>query len=342
MGTVTKYNNFDLLRLLFALNILFVHASRLSKNEELLFLGSIFNSRIAVAGFFVISGFFIFMSYERTNNLKGYMLKRIRRIFPAYFAVVIFFSFFSFVFSSCSIQQYFSTEFAKYLIANLLLLNFLHPHLPGVFTENPITAVNGVLWAVRVEIIFYILVPIIVYLFGRSYKIFLMATIYLISVLSSLAMQYLEATTGFQIYHFIRVELAMQMTYFISGAALYYYFDVFSKHQMVFVALAIAVMIINVYFKLTMLEPIAFSIIVIYLGGSFYQLGNFAKLGDMSYGIFLLHFPVLQIFVSSGIMKEHPFSGLLTAMILVFAGSLFCWHIVEKPFLHKESHYRQV
>ena len=236
-------------------------------------------------------------------------------------------------------QQYFSLELIKYFIANVLFLNFLYPSLPGVFTTNPVTAVNGALWAVRIEMIFYALVPLIVYLYRKTGKMFVFVVIYIISAGATVFLRHMEATTGIQLYHFIRVELTMQMTYFISGALLYYCFDLFFKHRIALTICAVIIMVVNHYFSLTVLEPLAFSIIVVYLGSCFYYLGNFSKYGDMSYGIFILHFPVLLILVSLGVMNNYPFIGLLTAFIIVLAGSLLCWHWIEKPFLHRESHY---
>lgn len=85
-------NNFDFLRVLFAGIVVLVHTSVLSGFEELLWMTQIFSSAFAVKSFFVLSGFLIFMSYERSSSLKSYINKRIRRIYPAYFVSVISFS----------------------------------------------------------------------------------------------------------------------------------------------------------------------------------------------------------------------------------------------------------
>ena len=131
----------------------------------------------------------------------------------------------------------------------------------------------------------------------------------------------------------------MQMAYFISGGLLYYYFDLFLKHRVTMTICALLTIFADYFFSLPALEPFAFSIIVIYLGSCFYYVGNFSRYGDLSYGIFILHFPILQILVSLGIMRDQPFIGLVTALILVLAGSLLCWHWIEKPFLSGGSHY---
>lgn len=335
----TKQNNYDLLRLIFALNIFFAHAAVLSQSGSLSFLQMLFNSKVAVAGFFVISGFFIFQSYEKTGRLSLYVQKRIRRVYPLYFLVVCFFAVGCLAISTVPAQQYFSLDWVKYLTANLLFLNFLQPSLPGVFTANPVTAVNGALWAIRIEIIFYALVPLIVFLSGKTGRRFVLVILYLIAVGGSFYLQQLEASTSIPVYHFIRVELAMQLTYFLSGALLYCCLDLFSRYRTALTIAAALVLTVNGFVRLSVLEPLAFSMIVVYLGSCFYYVGNFSRFGDLSYGIFILHFPILQIFVATGVIKDYPLAGLLAALILVLGGSLACWHWIEKPFLHRESHY---
>jgi peptidoglycan/LPS O-acetylase OafA/YrhL len=80
-----RRNNFDLLRLAAALQVVHAHASehlhiaygaagRIVNDVLLLFPG--------VPVFFVISGFLISMSYERSDDIAGYARNRVLRIFP--------------------------------------------------------------------------------------------------------------------------------------------------------------------------------------------------------------------------------------------------------------------
>ncbi|HAW31021.1 MAG TPA: acyltransferase, partial [Planctomycetaceae bacterium] len=59
-----KKNNFDLLRLLFASMVCLVHAYDVSDFGQLAILAGVLSSKVAVQGFFVVSGFLIVMSYE--------------------------------------------------------------------------------------------------------------------------------------------------------------------------------------------------------------------------------------------------------------------------------------
>ena len=81
-------NNFDFLRLLFAVWVIITHSYPLTGQPEQDLLWKITNgqtafSYISVRGFFAISGYLIIQSLLRSNNLMDYYWKRILRIFPA-------------------------------------------------------------------------------------------------------------------------------------------------------------------------------------------------------------------------------------------------------------------
>lgn len=81
-----------------------------------------------------------------------------------YSGVVIFCALFFCVFSSFSVREYFTSgELIKYLIANLTGMNFLCHTLPGVFNG---AVINGSLWTIKIEVGFYIFLPLFIYSAG--------------------------------------------------------------------------------------------------------------------------------------------------------------------------------
>jgi len=72
------------------------------------------------------------MSYENAAGLGDYFEKRVRRIYPAYFTVVLLCSLLGVLITSYSWVDYLSSaDLYRYLAANLVFLNFIHPDLPG-------------------------------------------------------------------------------------------------------------------------------------------------------------------------------------------------------------------
>jgi peptidoglycan/LPS O-acetylase OafA/YrhL len=68
------------------------------------------------------------------------------------------------------------------------------------------------------------------------------------------------------------------------------------------------------------------------------HLANFGNHGDLSYGIHILPFPVIQWLVSIGSDRECPFGALATTLVAVLALASASWHLAEKPFARNTSH----
>jgi len=335
-------NNFDLLRVLFAVIVVLVHAYVLSESDVLAPLSLFLSSVIAVKSFFVVSGFLIFMSYENSRGLGSYFSKRIRRIYPAYFSIVVLCSLLGFFVTEVSVSNYFSIDWLKYLLANLLFLNFLHPELPGVFSGNPIHAVDGALWTLKIEVMFYLSVPIFVWSMRKWGYWQMLLTLYIASFAYVALVELWGIRTGSDIYLELQRQFPGQLMFFIAGAVLYYYLDVFKRYWLWLLVLAIIIMPIRHLAPVLYLEPIALAIIVIYFACLFSYLGHFGKYGDFSYGIYIVHFPILQVLVAEGVFESSPIMALLFAMLLVLICAYLFWHYIEKPFLTRSSHYIEV
>mgnify|MGYP002577998176 FL=1 len=123
-------NNFDIIRYYLSFAVFFAHFGILTNTNYFLPTSSV----DAVHGFFVLSGFLVFLSYIRNPQVGHYANRRIRRILPPYFFIITCCFFLGGIISSLSFGEYItSTQTWKYLIANYTFLNFLEPALPGVF-----------------------------------------------------------------------------------------------------------------------------------------------------------------------------------------------------------------
>ncbi|MGA3008193.1 MAG: acyltransferase family protein, partial [Opitutaceae bacterium] len=83
-------NCFDLLRLLFAGMVLWVHARLIGgfgvDGITALSRGQVNLGVVGVLGFFAISGFLVTASFSRSSSAWSYLRRRILRIFPAFYA----------------------------------------------------------------------------------------------------------------------------------------------------------------------------------------------------------------------------------------------------------------
>lgn len=334
-----KKNNFDLLRLALAGIVCFVHAYQLSGYESLSFIPKILSSEAAVKGFFVASGFLIFMSYERSSSLLSYFSRRIRRIYPAYLTIIIIMAFgFVLISTKNAAEYFFSSEWIKYLAANLVFLNFLQPSLPGVFESNIFTAANGALWTLKIEVMFYFSVPVIVYLFKYIPKNWVLFGGYIFSIIYSTAFNIIASQTGKELFQEIGRQLPGQLCYFLAGAFFYYNLSIFEKYITYFIVSSSIALIINQFYTIHWLEPFALATLIMFFS-LFLYIGEIGKYGDFSYGIYILHSPILQIFIKYRWFSENPWLYLLIGLLTTLILAILLWHGVEKRFLLRNSHY---
>jgi len=266
-------------------------------------------------------------------------LKRLRRIYPGYLLVIIASALLGFAITAYPSNLYFNKEFIKYLASNLVFLNFLHPVLPGVFLVNHVTAVNGALWTLKIELIFYLCVPIFVWLFRRYSRLNVLFFLYLLSILYITSINYYSQLHQSEFLVELIRQLPGQLPFFIVGAIGYYYFSFLDKHAYLLIVSAITLILFREHLYAFIWEPFAIGVFVILFATKLPFLGRFAKYGDVSYGIYILHFPILQLFISYGFFNHQPWLALMFVSIFLLACAFMLWHFVEKPFLKKSSHY---
>jgi peptidoglycan/LPS O-acetylase OafA/YrhL len=340
-GSIPGNNNLDLVRFALASMVFVSHAHDLSGVGALSILSAAVSSTLAVQAFFVISGFLIFQSFDRSSSMRSYAEKRIRRILPAYLLVVVACALGLSLISTLPIGGYFGDRgFWSYLAANLTFLNFLAPELPGVFDANLVKAVNGALWTLKIEVAFYVAVPICVWLFARLGRDRVLIAIYLLSVAYAAACLWLAQSRGGGFVELSR-QLPGQMTYFVAGAAIYYHFDIFRRHAIPMLLLGIALFLLSSVIAELALRPIGLALLVMSVSFGPY-LGRFGRYGDFSYGIYIVHFPVLQTLIALGAARLPPLLFLLLSVLIVGVLAFAMWHLVEKRFLRRDSHYRRL
>lgn len=333
-------NNFDFLRFLFAFIVILSHIIDLSQFPDFIFLKKYFDTHLSVTGFFIISGFLITGSYVKTRNIRLYFIKRAKRLLPAYILIVLFSALFFSVFSIYNFQEYFSNSMLyKYLFANLFFLNFIQPCLPGVFLNNILCTINGALWTIKVEVSFYIILPILIFLITKfEKKIIVFVAIYVLGLLYILGL-YLTNFIIPEKHSFLLIlkhQLPGFLTYFISGISLFYFFDFYMKYKNKLIIIAIIVFSIEYYFNLEILRPIAMSLLLLYFAYGFKFLNNWGKYGDFSYGIYIYHFPVIQLVVSLNLLNNfNPFLVAFSIIITALFLAIISWNFLEKKFLNR-------
>jgi peptidoglycan/LPS O-acetylase OafA/YrhL len=327
-------NNFNLLRLVFALFVVVYHLVVLSAAAGWSHLEAPLSllAEIGVQGFFVLSGFLVYASLDRSASIGLYAEKRFRRLYPAYAVVVIVCAAAGYAFSAEARAN--PLAVGEYLGWNLVFANFMAPELPGVFANNPMTEINGALWTLKIEVMFYLVLPVLAWLlrvFGRAHWL-LMIAIYA----GAEAWRYLLADMG-------QVELARQlpgqMSFFITGMALYRLS--LAGTRMHIAGLAGAVLL-TASLLVDVLEParaLGLGLAAIWIASGWPRLPDAARFGDLSYGVYIVHFPIIQTVVALGLFAA-PWTGAGLSLAAALVAALLLWYLVEKPALRRDSAYR--
>lgn len=302
----------------------------------------------SVGGFFALSGFLLVRPLLMGTSFRDYAARRAWRILPSYLFIVVFFAFFLSFFSSMAPGEYFGSRgYWDYLWANILNLNFLHPDLPGVFSNLDINAVNGSLWTMKVEWQLSLTAPLVIWAV-RRYRLNLRKSIgcvLLLSIAYRVAFHLMFVNTGKELYEILGRQFAGQTLYFYAGVLAYTCYEEMKSRKMLLIIISLATyaafrMVGYVPFYNEVLQPFVISLLVL----SFSLIpGNLSGKIDgghnISYELYLCHFPILQLFAQFS-MVEKLGSGwtLLLAVGLSVAMAAFTYMSVGRLYLgHRGS-----
>lgn len=336
-------NNFDFLRLVFALLVVVHHSFPLSgtSEQDCLFYathGLLSFSYIGVRGFFVISGFLVFPSLLRSKNLVDYFVKRVLRIYPGLFIVLSVTLFFCFFLYNGSMGSFFTNkEVYTYIPVNLTLIK-LQNYIPGIFNNNIFpNAINGSLWTIVYEFTLYCTIAFFIFLKRKT--IFFQRSLLFIFIVLFFVIRIFQA-------HIETIHIGTLSLYIFAHNAIYFYagallstFDLqkikFKLPVLIISFLAWILLLENPYFEL--LQYFLFPVIVLFFGtySTKYLNSIGEKIGDLSYGVYIYGFPIQQTLMHFFTLSCLQLTLAATPVILLFAW--FSWHFVEKTALNNKS-----
>lgn len=335
--SITKQNNMGLVRYYLAFSVLIAHFNFVF-GTEYFWPTSSYN---AVGGFFALSGFLVYNSYLKSKDFKQYLIRRARRILPAYWFIVLLCAFGLATVSELPLKEYFSsTQWWKYLASNMIFLNFIEPSLPGVFTHNIEPAVNGSLWTMKIEWFLYISVPVAAWIVRRfREKYFIVFTsIFIISLIYRIIFVYLYDSTHTEIYNILGRQALGQLMYFYVGVLIRFKLTEFIRYKWLILGCCAVLLSFEPFlpYGYIYIPPLAVSALVIWFS-MIGKWGVWAGSNDnVSYDIYLFHFPIIQLAFYLGM--EEIFGTFLTLVISSVATVLlacFSWFVIGKKYLHK-------
>jgi peptidoglycan/LPS O-acetylase OafA/YrhL len=331
-------NCFDLLRLLFAGMVLWVHA-RLIGGFGIDWItassrGQVNLGEVGVLGFFSISGFLVAASYSRSRSGWSYLRRRILRIFPAFYAnllitaLVIAPVICLLATGGLSAYPWLGPDGAfHYIVVNAgLQIRAWKIGSP----PNP-DALNGALWSLALEFVCYLAV-LVIGLCGalKGQRIYL-----LLLTVGLCAFYWVRLVLGGAPYPLVPTFVALGPMQFVVafgvGACGWSFRDLLPPDWRIALLLGIVLLLLAKFGGWELGAPVLLSLFVLHLAHSF----SLRLHHDISYGIYIYHFPVAKLLVTLPFFSKS-FTLFLTAnVMLTLPLAIFSWWCVERHFLHK-------
>lgn len=302
------------------------------------FLGS-----IAVAAFFVMSGFLVAQSAARSASFLQFAGKRALRILPALIVVVALTSLvLGPLFTSLSIERYFADrQFWTYHLNVLLLTRHT---LPGVFSDHVVPLVNGSLWTLRYEAMCYVILGVSALILSKWTKPIILGMTLAALVLTGLAAgdprEILDMPLHVSFPQLGQVTLGPLVrlfVYFGLGTVAFLYRDMIVLNRFWMGAAVIGLgfgLFLNLH---DLLFPICGGYLILALGMSHKLDLPWLRGRDYSYGVYIYSFPVQQALIAITPLAGHWTGNLLLSTPIVLLCAALSWHCVEKPALEAKS-----
>src|SRR5712672_3068454 len=325
-----RHNNFDLLRLVAALSVIFSHAFLLAENSQdhdplmLLTGGQAILGLAGVFVFFTISGYLITQSFDTTASPLVFLAKRALRIFPGLFlclAVCVFVV--GPVATRLPLADYFTRPEPYLFLLHNAVLDVGYNRLPGVefWPGNIGGIVNGPLWSLPCEALLYLM------LFGLGVCRLLTLPVTLLLLAVGIAALWFDTageTLGSALW---------LLGFFAAGMCLYRLRGlgpkVFAWQWAVLALIGLALSIPAHLFLVGF--PLFGGYLVIYLALSRrLPVVRAARFGDLSYGLYIYGWPIEQCVVYFSGATAPWWAVFLISALATAAIAFLSWHLIEK------------
>jgi len=344
---MSRINNFDLIRLLAAIQVMVLHVGahlHVQYSDATNSFLQLIKFFPGVPVFFTISGFLILWSYERNKNqFVKFYYNRILRIYPALLACLFLTLCLLLSFGIINMHQLLSKDIVLWLLAQATFFQF---YTPDILRSFGVGTPNGSLWTISLELQFYAIIPVLYYLFFQPTRVRIQYLM-LIFVMGISIGVYVWASALPEEELLSKCMSVFVLPYlynFIFGMIIYKYWAHFKNmiegkgwywlafyllYSLVFSSwaqlytpdywpnlwgfganLILAIMVISIAYTATSYS------------------NKLLKGRDFSYGIYIYHMLVVNVFVQLGYLGSYEYLLLTFGLTLILA--MCSWFLVER------------
>ncbi len=289
--------------------------------------------------FFVISGFLISASYERSANLRNFARNRILRIYPGLWCCVLV---------TIPVAILFGMNFTNKQAIPWVFSQFIGViYTPSFLKDFGLGSYNGSLWTIPIELQFYFLLPALYWLINKSHNqisYFLLAWLIFLSIAFILYFVFPplgEAETETKLRKLVRYCFLPHFYLFLTGVLLQRLEAYKSKYVVGKGFYWLVGYIVFYYFIPSPVtthigEKILLAVTVVSMAYTKPDISHKLLIGnDISYGVYIYHGLMINIFISMGLTGSIEY--LLLLSVFTYLAGYLSWVIIERPCLRRKK-----
>ena len=343
MGTTRRLpaldhgNNFDGLRLIASLMVLVSHQFALLGTTEPTLVPGMTLGMIAVAMFFVMSGYLVTQSWYQDPHITRFAMRRFLRIWPGLMVATVVLVIASAAITSLPMHDYFGRETRRFITFNAQLRPVYT--LPGVFVTAPFNAVmssvNGSWWTIPLEAKCYAYL-IVLGAIGLRRRIFSALALLVV------AFMYIRTLPGHAMDNAFDHLGYFYTAFFLGGVCVRQFAGEIRRHYRLTLCVGAAFLVaVCLLRQAGLAEWLVIGLITLLVGlSSTPGLRSAARFGDLSYGIYIYAYFVQQLTIHVWPATPSYPATLAVAFLVTIVLGWYSWHAVEAPALSLKRRLR--
>jgi len=344
MGTTSRLptldhgNNFDGLRLIASLMVLISHQFALLGTREPTLAQGMTLGSIAVAMFFVMSGYLVTESWYQDPHITRFAMRRLLRIWPALMVATVVLVLASTAITSVPLHEFFGRETRRFITFNAQFRPVYT--LPGVFVTAPanavMSAVNGSWWTIPLEAKCYVYL-VALGAIGLRRRAFSMLALLVV------AFMYVRTLPGHTMDNAFDNLSYFYTAFFLTGVCARQFAGEIRRNYRLMLCAGAAFLLVAGLLRQPWLAEWAFIAPLTLLAGSRSTPGlrSAARYGDLSYGIYIYAYFAQQLTIHLWpAMPSYAATIGIACVVTIMLG--WCsWHAVEAPALALKRRLRE-
>ncbi len=326
-------NNFGLIQLLASVLVMFSHAFPLTgrAGEPLAVLTNAgFNfGNLSVAVLFIISGFLVMHSLQRSKSTMHYLKNRVLRIFPEYmvsllFAILVLGA----ATTTLSLREYFGHPRTWTYLQNISLFS-IQWDLPGVFENNVFgSSINGSVWTLPYQFGLYVVLAAVWVIIQKRgcYLVLFIASVF-VYLFQSLLFPHVRSFMMLPVVDWYYLTM-----YFLAGTTAYLYKDKIILTRTGFLVAAAGLLTLFSLGAYRVAMATFGTYLILYLAYRTKPVRFFMM--SLSYGIYIYAFPMQQLYACVFAQNASMLNPYVSFVILLPVVTAIAWlseRMVSKP-----------